>query len=91
MAHRDLKIENIMLDKDFNVKITDFGFAVTVRGRDGSGFLTSYKGTEAYMAPEINNHFAYHGQQVDLFALGVILFILYSRDFPFAIADSLDP
>lgn len=50
-----------MLDKDFNVKITDFGFAAPVRGRDDTGFLTSYKGTEAFMAPEINQFIPYRG------------------------------
>ena len=53
ITHRDLKPENIVLDHDYNAKIVDFGFAAPLEGRDGSGFLRSFKGTLAYMAPEI--------------------------------------
>ena len=52
-SHRDLKPENILLDSNFNVKIVDFGFALPLEGRSGSGFMHSYVGTPAYMAPEI--------------------------------------
>ena len=53
IAHRDIKPENIMLDEHANVKFMDFGFAGPLEGRDGTGYLTTYLGTEAYMAPEI--------------------------------------
>ena len=63
----------------FNIRIADFGYAAPIEGRDGSGTLTTMRGTVSYMAPEL---FAlepiYHGQVVDLFSLGAILFILYS-------------
>jgi len=83
LAHRDLKPENIMLDKDFNVKIADFGFAAPTAGRDGSGYLHTRLGTIAYMAPELIMSEPYQGYQVDLFALGIILFILYTGHPPF--------
>ena len=53
VSHRDLKPENILLDTNFDIKIVDFGFALPLEGRDGSGFMNSYVGTPAYMAPEI--------------------------------------
>lgn len=86
-AHRDLKPENIMLDDQFNVRIADFGFAAPTQGRDGSGTLKTHLGTQAYMAPEILAKEAYQGHVVDLFALGIILFILYSGHPPFQLAD----
>ena len=89
-SHRDLKPENILLDKMYDVKIVDFGFACPLEGRDGSGTNRSMIGTPGYMAPEILARQPYQGQVVDLFALGVILFILYSGHPPFSMANEED-
>ena len=83
IAHRDLKLENILLDENFNIKITDYGFVGPIEGRDGSGFLHTRLGTRGCMAPEILEGRPYQGQVVDLFALGVCLFIMYSGLPPF--------
>jgi serine/threonine protein kinase len=89
-SHRDLKPENILLNKIYDIKIVDFGFACPLEGRDGSGTNRSQIGTPGYMAPEILGKQAYQGQVVDLFALGVILFILYSGHPPFGMAKDDD-
>merc|ERR1712151_1083698 len=83
ISHRDLKPENIVLDHEGDAKIVDFGFAARLEGRDGSGFNRTFKGTMAYMAPEIIERKPYQGDAVDLFALGCILFVMRSGAMPF--------
>jgi len=83
ISHRDLKPENIVLDHKGDTKIVDFGFAARLEGRDGSGFNRTFKGTMAYMAPEIIERKPYQGDAVDLFALGCILFVMRSGAMPF--------
>mgnify|MGYP001279438957 CR=1 FL=1 len=73
--------------------MVDFGFALQLQGRDGSGFMSSYVGTPAYMAPELLSKKRYYqGRDVDLFAVAVILFIMYSKNPPFTSrASNKDP
>jgi serine/threonine protein kinase len=71
-VHRDLKLENILVDDHLNLKVADFGFA-SYKSID---CLKSYRGTLTYMAPEIKEGKVYKGTQVDLFSFGVILFII---------------
>ena len=91
IAHRDLKPENILFDANFNLKIADFGFSIVLAGRDGTGALHTRLGTESYMAPELHQRKAYTGETVDLFATGIILFIMLSQNPPFGKADPNDP
>ena len=79
VVHRDLKLENILVDDQMNLKVADFGFA-TFRKIDR---LKSYRGTMTYMAPEIKEGKTYDGRQIDMFSTGVILFIIVQGIFPF--------
>lgn len=82
-AHRDIKAENILLDENYGLKLADFGFSTPMAGKDGSGKLHTYKGTLGYMAPEIHMSQPYTGEKVDIFALGVLLFIMVGQHPPF--------
>jgi serine/threonine protein kinase len=90
ITHRDIKIENILFDEHFDLKLADFGFAAPARGRDGSGYLHTTLGTLGYQAPELINGHRYSGISTDLFACGVVLFILISGHPPFAKASKRD-
>lgn len=79
MVHRDLKLENILLDDKLNIKVVDFGFSCYKHVDK----LKSYKGTQTYMAPEIKEGLVYDGKKTDVFAAGVILFVLVLGIFPF--------
>ena len=86
MVHRDLKPENVLLDfkdKDkFDIKVIDFGFACLYDPKKDAG-MDTYLGTPAYMAPEICNYQTYT-EKVDVWAFGVIIFMLLSGQMMFA-------
>lgn len=79
VVHRDLKLENILVDEKMNLKVADFGFATFKKINQ----LKSYRGTMTYMAPEIKEGKTYDGRQADLFSTAVILFIVVQGIFPF--------
>jgi len=78
-AHRDIKLENFLVTEDFTVKLADFGLVKDFK----SSVLQTYCGTTAYMAPEITGDQPYEGPLVDIFALGVTLYIMLLGAFPF--------
>ena len=79
VVHRDLKLENILVDDKMNLKVADFGFATFRKVHS----LKSYRGTMTYMAPEIKEGKVYDGMQIDMFSTAVILFIIVQGIFPF--------
>lgn len=79
MVHRDLKLENILVDDFLNLKVADFGFAC-YKNIDS---LKSYRGTMTYMAPEIKQGKQYKGKEIDMFSFAVITFIIVQGIFPF--------
>ena len=78
--HRDLKLDNLFLDENFNVKVGDFGYATS------DSVASTYWGTKFYIAPEITTQRGnlYDASQADCFSFGVILFTLKTIKFPFS-------
>jgi serine/threonine protein kinase len=82
-----MKLENMLLDSDYNLKVADFGLSGPMLGRFGEGVLRTHLGTEGLKAPEILAGESYKGDEVDLFALGVSLFTMVVGFPPFNEAD----
>lgn len=80
-VHRDLKLENILLDKNENVKLVDFGFTREYEGK--ASYLQTFCGTICYSAPEMLKGEKYAGEKVDVWSLGIILYALLTGELPF--------
>ena len=72
IIYRDIKPENILLDKDYNVKLCDYGWASYLsKGQ----FCSAYCGTPEYVSPEVIKKYPYD-EKVDIWGIGVLIFEL---------------
>ncbi|RHZ87854.1 hypothetical protein Glove_29g195 [Diversispora epigaea] len=88
IVHRDLKLENLLLDAAQNLVITDFGFARKFGESDRIG---SPCGTPYYLAPEvIMQEGLYAGRAGDIWSCGIILYIMLMGAYPFNSNERID-
>lgn len=88
-SHSDIKLDNILLDRDFNIKLSDFSFSQELKGKNGDGKLIEKKGTIGYFPPEFITQKTYNGIKSDIYSLGITLFALVTGGIPFPKKNSL--
>ncbi|CAG4952724.1 unnamed protein product [Colias eurytheme] len=80
IVHRDLKAENLLLDANMNIKIADFGFSNYYAQGE---LLATWCGSPPYAAPEVFEGKRYTGPEIDIWSLGVVLYVLVCGALPF--------
>ncbi|CAO1329438.1 unnamed protein product [Diamesa tonsa] len=80
ILHRDIKDENIIIDQNFQIKLIDFGSATFMQ--EGKMFSTFY-GTTEYCSPEVLAGNKYQGPELEMWSLGVTLYVLMFFENPF--------
>lgn len=88
VVHRDIKLDNILIDEAGHVKICDFGISRLLD--DPSAVLFEQCGTPAYIAPEILADSGYSGFKSDIWGLGVLLYAMVCGTVPFRAANMRD-
>ena len=85
IVHRDIKLENILIDLNNRIKICDFGIGIMLESEDE--LIYDQCGTPMYMAPEIiinSKKNGYLGYPVDIWSAGIALYIMLSGTLPFS-------
>ncbi|KAK9069075.1 hypothetical protein SSX86_013191 [Deinandra increscens subsp. villosa] len=81
--HRDLKLENLLIDENGDLKVSDFGLSAVTGQIRSDGLLHTLCGTPSYVAPEILAKRGYDGAKADLWSCGIILFAMNAAFLPF--------
>jgi len=85
IVHRDIKLENILMDENSNIKLIDFGSAAYIK----SGPFDVFVGTIDYAAPEVLAGKPYRGTEQDVWALGILLYTIIYKENPFYSIDEI--
>jgi len=88
IAHRDIKLDNILISKDGKTKMIDFGLSSSKLQQGDK--CKDYVGSPEYAAPEILARKPYDPFRADIFSIGVVLYGLLFGEFPFSTADRWD-
>ncbi len=80
IVHRDIKLKNMLMTSNNTVQLIDFGFSKKLF--DGE-IMEDFCGTPNYISPEIVNRKNYYPKAADIWALGVVLYKLFTGKLPF--------
>ena len=86
VAHRDIKLDNILITAGNHAKLSDFGLC-----KQDSGVMMTTCGTLLYAAPEIINEVPYNGMKVDIWSSGIVLYAMIANHFPWETEEDLPP
>ncbi|CAD8136524.1 unnamed protein product [Paramecium pentaurelia] len=79
IIHRDIKLDNILLNAQKEIKLIDFGFATEI-----DGYINTTYGTPSYMSPEMLPPNPRYNEMTDIWSCGVVLYALLFNKFPFS-------
>lgn len=80
IVHRDIKAENILINRHRQVKLIDFGFSLRCRK---NATIDTFCGTPTYMAPEIVSKIDHCPVYTDMWSLGILFYVMLQGNYPF--------
>lgn len=78
ISHRDIKAENVIIQKNNIVKLIDFGFSF-----ETTELITKHCGSLKYCPPECHARLPYRGEYADMWSCGILLYVMLTSQFPF--------